>query len=171
MTEELRRRLEQSGYGRPGFAEQYDRYRPRPPAALLDLVPPLAGGTRLRLVVDLGSGTGLSTRWADRADEVVGIEPNEEMRRHAETITEAGNVRYVGASAYEPGWTTAPPISSRPRSHCSGCGRNSSTEIGRILRAGGVFCAYEYFAVQTALWEPEDAFAAVRARSRRAGRA
>ncbi|HEY7729661.1 MAG TPA: class I SAM-dependent methyltransferase, partial [Gaiellaceae bacterium] len=83
MDEELRWRLERSGYGRSGFAEQYDRYRPRPPRALLELLPPLVG--RLRFVVDLGSGTGLSTRfWADRAHEVVGVDPNEQMLRYAE---------------------------------------------------------------------------------------
>lgn len=174
MNEELRSRLEQSGYDRPGFAEHYDRYRPRPPAALLDLVPPLAGGTRLRLVVDLGSGTGLSTRfWADHAEEVVGVEPNEAMRRHAEAITKAANVRYVGASAYETGLadgcadlvTAAQSLQwMRPEL--------VFPEIARILRDGGVFCAYKYFALQSKLWEPEEALAAVRAlvRERRAER-
>jgi SAM-dependent methyltransferase len=88
MDAELRRRLEQSGYGRAGFAEHYDRYRPRPPLALLELLPPLAGVERASLVVDLGSRTGLSSRfWAERADQVVGVEPNEAMLRFAEETT------------------------------------------------------------------------------------
>jgi hypothetical protein len=33
-------------------------------------------------------------------------------------------------------------------------------EVARILRAGGVFCAYEYCDLLTGLWEPEEAFAA-----------
>ena len=39
-------------------------------------------------------------------------------------------------------------------------------EIGRILRPGGVFCAYEYFATQTPLWEAEIQWGLVRARKR-----
>ncbi|HEV8603675.1 MAG TPA: methyltransferase domain-containing protein, partial [Gaiellaceae bacterium] len=104
MDAELRRRLEQSGYGRSGFAEHYDRFRPRPPLALRELLPPLAGVDRPSLVVDLGCGTGLSTRfWAERADEVVGVEPNEAMRTFAEQATDTSNVRYLGASSYETG--------------------------------------------------------------------
>ena len=168
MNRELRRRLEQSGYGSPGFAERYDAVRPRPPSALLELLPPLAGVERLRLVVDLGSGTGLSTRfWADAADEVVGVEPNDAMRRYAEAATRAANVRYVGGSAYETGLdagsadlvTAAQSLQwMRPEL--------VFPEIARILRPGGVFCAYEYFALQTPLWEPEEAFGNVRERVR-----
>ena len=33
-------------------------------------------------------------------------------------------------------------------------------EVGRILRRGGVFCAYNYVGFQTPLWEPEAAFTA-----------
>ena len=85
MDEELRARLERSGYHHMGFAADYDRYRPGPPSVLLELLPLLAGGGRPRLVVDLGSGTGLSTRpWAEVAEQVVGIEPNDAMRDHAE---------------------------------------------------------------------------------------
>ena len=82
----------------------YDRYRPRPPGALLDSLPRLAGVERATLVVDLGSGTDLSTReWADRAEKVIGVEPNEEMRIFAEQEGGVGNVEYVGASAYDTG--------------------------------------------------------------------
>jgi predicted TPR repeat methyltransferase len=100
VDEEFTERLGAAAYRRANFAADYDRYRPRPPAALLELLPALAGIDRPRMVVDLGSGTGLSTRfWADAADEVVGVELNDAMREFAEEATEAPNVRYVGASA------------------------------------------------------------------------
>lgn len=160
MDDELRRRLDESGYARPGFAARYDRYRPRPPLALLDLLPPLAGVDRPGLVVDLGCGTGLSTRvWAERADQVVGVEPNDAMRSFAESAADAPNVRYVGASSYATGLpdscadlvTAAQSLQwMRPE--------RVFPEIGRILRAGGVFCSYEYFALQTPLWDPEAAW-------------
>jgi SAM-dependent methyltransferase len=157
---ELRRRLDESGYSQPGFAERYDAHRPRPPAALTELLPPLLGGARPQLVVDLGSGTGLSTRfWADHAGEVVGVEPNEAMLRLAEQVTAAPNVRYVHASAYETGLpegcvdlvTAAQSMQwMRPE--------RVFPEIARLLRPGGVFCAYQYFSLQTPLWEPEHAW-------------
>ncbi len=167
MTE-LRRRLDESGYGLPGFAEHYDRYRPRPPEALLELLPPLAGVDRPRLVVDLGSGTGLSTRvWADWADEVVGVEPNDAMRAFAEQATAAGNVRYAGGSAYETGLADAcADLVTASQSLQWMRPERALPEIGRILRPGGVFCAYEYFVGQTPLWEPVVAFDAVQVRKR-----
>ena len=87
-----------------GFAAGYDSHRPSPPAALLDILCLEAQVERPRLVVDLGSGTGLSTRaWADRADEVVGVEASPEMRAQAEAATSPGNVRFIQAYAQETG--------------------------------------------------------------------
>src|SRR5262249_13337586 len=84
-----------------GVAAQYDAYRPRPPRIIPDLLAQLARVERPRLVVDLGSGTGLSTFiWADRAGEVVGVEPNDDMRHVAAANVlqlSAANVRFVAA--------------------------------------------------------------------------
>jgi SAM-dependent methyltransferase len=166
---ELQQRLERSGYDRSGVADDYDRYRPRPPDALLELLPRLAGVERARLVVDLGSGTGLSARfWSDIADEVVGIEPNDAMRAFAESRPDGANVRYVGASAYETGLAggCADLVTASQSLHWM---RPELVlpEIGRILRPGGVFCAYEYFSLQTPAWEPEAAWQLVRERKAR----
>ncbi len=68
-----------------GFAHLYDSVRPQAPAALFDLLIQLAQTPRPRLVVDIGSGTGLSTLpWAERAEQVIGVEPNADMRGQAE---------------------------------------------------------------------------------------
>src|SRR5262249_42756811 len=68
-----------------GVADHYDTHRPKTPEVLLDLLPQLAETECPRLVVDLGCGTGLSTYvWAERAERVVGVEPNADMRRRAE---------------------------------------------------------------------------------------
>ena len=62
-----------------GKASSYNRVRPTPPPALLDLLTQLIGMPHPALVVDLGSGTGLSTAiWGERAERVIGIEPNAE---------------------------------------------------------------------------------------------
>ncbi len=100
VVEEIRR----WDYSADGFAARYDRYRPGPPAVLLELLPLVAGSERPALVVDLGSGTGLSTRfWSKHADAVVGVEPNPEMREVAIAATDAANVSYVAASSYDTG--------------------------------------------------------------------
>ncbi len=78
-----------------GFAALCDDVRPQPPATIIDVLLQLAQIERPRLVVDLGCGAGLSTRiWAERADQVVGVEPNAYMRRQAEWRTTALNIRY-----------------------------------------------------------------------------
>jgi SAM-dependent methyltransferase len=164
MDTELQRRLESSGYEQPGFAEHYDRYRPRPPTALRELLPPLAGVERPRLLVDLGSGTGLSTRfWASDTEEVVGVEPNDVMRAWAEQATTDPNVRYVAGSAYDTGLasSSADVVTAAQSFHWMRPER-AFPEIGRILRPGGVFCAYNYFTLQTPLWEPEAAWGELR---------
>src|SRR5262245_35174137 len=88
-----------------GVAGSYDTYRPRTPAVLLDLLPQLAATQRPLLVVDLGSGTGLSTYvWSERADSIIGVEPNADMRRQAESKRGSeNNVTFVEGVAHETG--------------------------------------------------------------------
>jgi len=157
VSKDLRRELEPSGYSRPGFAETYDRFRPRPPAYLTTLLPSLAGVERPRLVVDLGSGTGLSTRlWADATDAVVGVEPQEGMRRQAEAATEAAIVSYVDGSSADTGVDeVSADIVTASQSLQWMEPDTTFAEVDRILRPGGVFAAYPYESLTTPLWEPE----------------
>ena len=94
------------------------------------------------------------------------MEPNEAMVRHAEAMTPGRNVRYVGASAYETGLPDASAdLVTASQSLQWMRPERVFPEIARILRPGGVFCAYEYFALQTPLWEVEGEFGAVRERT------
>ena len=135
-----------AGYGRAGFAEHYDSYRPAPPRMLLDVLSRAAGVERPRLVVDLGCGTGLSTRaWAARAHEVVGVEPQAPMREQAEAATDAPNVRYVAAYSD----ATGLPDGGADLVTCSQSfhwmdPEAALAEAARILRPGGAFAAYDY---------------------------
>jgi SAM-dependent methyltransferase len=163
MGAELRRRVEVSGYDEPGFAERYDRARPRPPQALRTLVPPLLGGS-LRRVVDLGCGTGLSTRlWADLADEVIGIEPSGAMRAQAVRSTAAPNVRYLEGSGMQTGLEAGSVdlVTASQSLHWMDP-EPTFREIARILRPDGLLCAYEYFNLTTPIWELEAAYGRVR---------
>ena len=140
------RLLRASGYERSGFAEGFDVNRPSPPQALVDMLCLEAQAERPGLVVDLGSGTGLSTRvWADRADEVVGVEASPEMREQAVRATTAENVRFVEAYAQATGLAdgAADIVTCSQAFHWM---EPTATlaEVARILRPGGVFAAYDY---------------------------
>jgi SAM-dependent methyltransferase len=154
-----------SGYSAPGFAARYNLNRPRPPSILLELLPLVANVDRPALVVDLGSGTGLSTRfWAETADCVVGVEPNPEMRRYAETVTSDANVRYVGGRAEATGLSdAAADVVTCAQSLQWMEPRPTFEEIDRILRDGGVFAAYNYRSLVTGSWELDRKFDEVRA--------
>ncbi|HZU20344.1 MAG TPA: class I SAM-dependent methyltransferase [Gaiellaceae bacterium] len=146
MSEFSRELIARSGYAEPGFAERYDRARPAPPAALLDILCHVAQVERARLVVDLGAGTGLSSRaWAGRADEVVGVEANPAMAEQARAATTAPNVRFVVATADATGLEGG-------RADLVTCAQSFHwmepqavlAEAARLLRRGGVFAAYDY---------------------------
>lgn len=138
-------RIDRSGNRRPGFAERYHTVRPKPPEALVDLLCRYAGVERRRLVVDFGSGTGLSTEaWAPRADEVVGVELSPEMRAVAEAHASA-NVRYLAAHAADTGLQagTADIVTASQSLHWMEP-EPTFAEAARILRKGGVFAAYDH---------------------------
>jgi SAM-dependent methyltransferase len=152
--------IRRSGYTDPDFAAGYDEYRPSPPAALLDALCLVAQVERPGLVVDLGSGTGLSTRvWADRADEVVGVEASAEMRARAEQASTAQNVRYVHAFAQKTGLPDgAVDIVTCSQSFHWMEPEPTLAEVARILRPGGLFAAYDYDWPPVVNWEVEQAF-------------
>jgi len=161
LTEHYSQRLLRgSGYARPGFAAGYDSHRPSPPPALLDMLCLEAQVEQPRLVVDLGSGTGLSARaWADRAEEVVGVEASPEMREQAEAATAAENVRFVQALAHETGLpAAAADIVTCSQSFHWMEPEPTLAEATRILRPGGVFAAYDYDWPPVVQWEVEAAF-------------
>jgi len=69
-----------------GLADRYAKYRPSYPAAAIDFILVHCGLGPQSVVVDVGCGTGISSRLlAERGVAVIGIEPNTEMRRKAES--------------------------------------------------------------------------------------
>jgi SAM-dependent methyltransferase len=160
--------IRKSGFADARFPAGYDVHRPSPPEALLDLLCLEAQVERPGLVVDLGSGTGLSTRaWADRADEVLGVEPSKQMRLRAEEATKAPNVRYVQAFADQTGLpgAAADIVTCSQSFHWMEPGPTLA-EVSRILRPGGVFAAYDYDWPPVVHWKVEAAFGRLLARVR-----
>lgn len=134
-----------------GLADTYDRYRPRPPETFVDLVKQMAMTSNPRLVVDLGSGTGLSTRiWRGHADKVIGIEPNAGMRDLAERIeaSSAGQgsttIRYADGHSADTGLPTgtADIVTISQALHWMEP-EATFPEVARILRSGGVLAAID----------------------------
>lgn len=152
-----------------GFGAQYDEVRPSAPAALSELLCPIARCTRPQLVVDLGCGTGLSTRyWAERAEAVIGIEPTDAMRSQAEA-------RGGENISYRKGFSHATGLNAG----CADlviCAQSlhwmeplaTFTEAARILRPGGVFAACDYdWPPSTSFWEVDLAYTQCMALARR----
>src|SRR5262245_64739900 len=68
-----------------GLADLYAKYRPDYPAEAIDFIQTRCGLGPGALLVDVGSGTGISARlFAGRGVRVIGIEPNADMRARAE---------------------------------------------------------------------------------------
>ena len=68
-----------------GRVENYARYRPSYPRAVLDLLETECGLTSASTVADVGSGTGiLSELFLENGNRVFGVEPNKGMREAGE---------------------------------------------------------------------------------------
>jgi SAM-dependent methyltransferase len=127
-----------------GFADLYDAVRPVPPMHLADVITGYAGG-RPGVVVDLGCGTGLSTRWAAGwSSEVIGVEPSADMRARAAAVTTGSNVRYVA------GWSNATDLPDGSADVVLAVQAlhwmeptGTFLEVARLLRPGGVFAALD----------------------------
>jgi SAM-dependent methyltransferase len=151
-----------------GFGPHYDRVRPSPPRALADLLLPMARCAVPDLVVDLGSGTGLSTRyWSARARSVIGVEPTASMREQAESVG-GENIAYREGFSH----ATGLPDGCADLVICSQAlhwmePASTFAESARILREGGLFAAVDYdWPPATSFWEVDQAYAQCMARVR-----
>ncbi|HEU5376328.1 MAG TPA: class I SAM-dependent methyltransferase [Ktedonobacteraceae bacterium] len=147
-----------------GEASRYDRARPTPPPALLDLLTQLIQMPHPALVVDLGCGTGLSTAiWGARAQQVIGIEPNADMRTQAihkvKYHPSAAHIEYREGVVHQTGLPDecADIVTCSQSLHWM---EPTATlaEIARILRPGGLFAAYDYDWPPALHWKLEQVY-------------
>ena len=82
--------------------EDYRRYRPNYPDALIDWIAQQTGARPGETLVDIGCGTGISARQlAERGYRVIGIDPNEDMLRAAKGESGEADIDYILADAEE----------------------------------------------------------------------
>ncbi len=142
-----------------GAASTYDRARPSPPPALLDLLTQVIDMPLPARVVDLGSGTGLSTVvWSGRAERVIGVEPNADMRqtamRNVAGDPDAAHIEYHEGTAQQTGLPDgcADIVTCSQAFHWMEPAATLA-EVARILRPGRLFAAYDYDAPPTTTWK------------------
>ena len=94
-------------------------------------------------MVDLGCGTGLSTRaWSGRSARTVGVDSNPSMLRLARR---APGVDYrLGSSSHTGIRSGSADIVTCSQSLHWMPPRSTLREVARVLRRGGVFAAYDY---------------------------
>jgi SAM-dependent methyltransferase len=137
---------------------------------LLDLLTQLSGNPHPALVVDLGSGTGLSTAiWAQRADLVVGIEPSAAMRAQALRTVEgdphAVHIEYREGMAHQTGLPDAcADLVTAAQSFHWMEPTSTLAEVARLLRPGGLFAAYDYDWPPALNWKLEQVYQDVETR-------
>jgi SAM-dependent methyltransferase len=126
-----------------GFAEFYDATRPAPPDALGPLLVSYANQPQ-PAVVDLGSGSGQSSRWAAGwSSSVIGIEPNDDMRSVAESHG-GHNVKYLPGLSYGTGLPdrVADVVLAVQAMHWMDP-EPTLAEVARLLRPGGLFATID----------------------------
>ncbi|NMM53909.1 class I SAM-dependent methyltransferase [Paenibacillus aquistagni] len=145
-----------------GYSEIYDVYRPQAPAIITELLSSYRG-ERPSLVVDVGCGTGLSTFiWMGRAGQIIGVEPNEDMRTTASAKQMAlGDESISFISSYSN--QLAIDSNSADIITCSQSFHwmepaSTLKEFSRVLKSGGVFAAYDCDWPPTLHWELEEQY-------------
>ncbi|MGL4773975.1 MAG: class I SAM-dependent methyltransferase, partial [Clostridium sp.] len=127
-----------------GVSGIYDKNRPTPPEEIIKILKSYLG-REVELVVDLGSGTGLSSRiWWNHAKNIIGVEPNNEMREEATKKTENENICFIEG------------VSNKVDLHDEVCDivtcsqsfhwmepKSTINEVARLLKNGGIFAAYD----------------------------
>ena len=149
-----------------GFSETYHDSRPVPPEAIKKII--LAWlQTTPKTVVDVGCGTGLSTGiWEDTAENIIGIEPNDDMRKTAEKNVGSERVVFKKGVSNETGLQSgcADVVTVSQAFHWMDID-STLLEFHRILKPGGVLAIYDFAMPPVMNREIEPAFLELRRKS------
>lgn len=134
-----------------GNAAYYDTFRIEPPDTIVEILNKVLVD-RPERVVDLGCGTGLSTMlWAGWASEVIGIEPNPDMRNQAMKVLNRQPGDTQTEIRFEDGKNSDVGLPDAHVDIVTCCQslhwmepETTHPEILRVLRPGGVLAAFSY---------------------------
>ncbi|MDG3583766.1 class I SAM-dependent methyltransferase [Galbibacter pacificus] len=132
------------------YVNLYNRFRPSPPKEILQLSLNYLGKTKAASIIDLGCGTGISTKsWTPYAKKITGIEPSNEMIEIAIDNTNSPNIKYIS------GYASNIPVPSNNADivTCSQSfhwmePKSTLKEVNRVLKKEGVFVLYDI------IWPP-----------------
>lgn len=142
-----------------GFADVYDQARPAMPFYPVRIIQAYME-RKPGLVVDLGCGTGLSSLvWKGQCDELVGIEPSDDMLAVAR-LKETDGISFRKGFSGETGLKEA----SADVVVCSQSFHwmepdSTLAEVNRILVPGGIFATVDCDWPPVCHWEVENAYA------------
>jgi ubiquinone/menaquinone biosynthesis C-methylase UbiE len=146
-----------------GFADIYDLHRPEAPRKVVEMITAYLE-RRPSVVVDLGSGTGLSAMlWKNDADNIIGVEPNDDMRGRAERkaagLDDAQHIRFVKGYSDQLDLAdgSVDVITCSQSFHWMDPQR-TLREAARVLKEGGIFAAYDCDWPPTIHWRIEEAY-------------
>lgn len=140
-----------------GFADMYDSARPKCPEKVKEIILKYMG-SKPSLVVDIGCGTGLSTRiWSDISRKVIGIEPSPDMIEIArEKSLGLDNVTFISAFSDNTGLeSNSVDIITASQSFHWMNPETTLQESARLLKNGGVFAVYDCDWPPVCNWEAE----------------
>ncbi|WP_028612812.1 class I SAM-dependent methyltransferase [Paenibacillus harenae] len=146
-----------------GFENDYDRHRPKAPETVVEILSNYLG-RKPGVVADVGCGTGLSSFvWKERAERVIGFEPNDDMRGKAlEHLSGLTNAEHI---SFQKGYSDQLALESSSVDIVT-CSQSfhwmepvsTLREFARVLREGGIFAAYDCDWPPTLHWQVEAAY-------------
>jgi len=126
-----------------GFAKLYNEVRPKPPLKLCSIILNLLNQSKIDTVIDLGSGSGLSTKiWKGKANKIIGIEPNDDMRSVA--IKNHSEFLFINGTSYHTGLddNVADVVICSQSFHWMEP-NETLKEVNRILKSKGFFAVLD----------------------------
>lgn len=125
-------------------SDTYHTIRPTPPEAVVKIILSWLG-KEPDTVVDVGCGTGLSTGiWKDAASNIIGIEPNSDMRAIAEKHMGSDHIIFKNGVSNETNLPSdyADIITVSQAFHWMDID-SSLSEFYRVLKKGGILAIYD----------------------------
>jgi ubiquinone/menaquinone biosynthesis C-methylase UbiE len=153
-------RLNAERFSGDEYVELYNQYRPIPPIEIINQSLNYLNREKAGRILDLGSGTGISTRiWSDYGKEIIGIEPSEEMLHRAKKETKQENVNYrLGFGNEIKLLSESIDIITCSQSFHWMEPQSTLKEINRLLKKGGVLVVYDVIWPPTVNYEYEKAY-------------